>query len=442
MLRKLTISSPVDAYTGIQKQTHGRNVSYDLPDPTLPDVSQWLIGNPNRINLGRIGLRFNDDTLSSSRISNTHQELDFWHGTITSIFTIGGVKVKVVTQGDFNSDAVVFTIDSQLIESGKLKVELDFPYPPIHTAKYKNEVFVGVYDFPTNHSTQLLANLESNTAHIYHDMGSKYYVNLRWPKKASLELKRLGLQGSTDPTAHRYVLSSRHGKTISFVAHFSPDKRVPDLPSTIDRRNRAGWQDYWSQGGFVDLTQSTNPNATELQRRIITSQYHVRVNSAADGEPPQESGLMNNGWYGRCSLTYFHSKLLTKAGKFHMEMVVWHSAHWISWGRDRYFHNIFPAIYEKLLPTSLTRAKKMGWEGARWPKMTETITGRSSPGGINAYLMWQQPHPMYMAMLAFKSKPTQKTLKRWDPILEATADYMASYAWFNQSSGRYDLGPP
>ncbi|KAF4473544.1 six-hairpin glycosidase [Fusarium agapanthi] len=49
---------------------------------------------------------------------------------------------------------------------------------------------------------------------------------------------------------------------------------------------------------------------------------------------------------------------------------------------------------------------------------------------------------MYMAMLAFKSKPIKKTLKRWDLILEATADYMASFAWFNQSSGRYDLGPP
>ncbi|EXL42264.1 hypothetical protein FOCG_15612 [Fusarium oxysporum f. sp. radicis-lycopersici 26381] len=417
---------PVDAYTGVPKETHGRNVSYDLPNPNLPDVSQWLIGNPNRINLGRIGLRFKDDTLSSGSISNTHQELDLWHGAITSTFTIDDTKVKVVTQGDFESDAVVFTIDSELIESGKLEVELDFPYPPIHTTKYKNEVFVGVYDFPTNHSTKLSTNLKHNTAHIYHDLGTNYYVNLRWPKEHSLELKRLELQGSTKPTAHRYVLSSRHGKTIAFVAHFSPDKRVPDLPSTIDRRNRAGWQDYWRQGGFVDLTESTNPNATELQRRIVTSQYHVRVNSAADGESPQESGLMNNGWYG----------------KFHMEMVVWHSAHWISWGRDRYFHNIFPALYEKLLPTSLARAKKMGWEGARWPKMTETITGRSSPGGINAYLMWQQPHPMYMAMLAFKSKPTKKTLKRWDPILEATADYMASYAWFNQSSGRYDLGPP
>lgn len=77
-----------------------------------------------------------------------------------------------------------------------------------------------------------------------------------------------------------------------------------------------------------------------------------------------------------------------------MEMVVWHAAHWSTWGRQKYFDNIFPEIYERLLPSSLARAAEMGWEGARWPKMTELETGFSSPGAINAVLMWQQPHPM------------------------------------------------
>ncbi|KAF5017274.1 hypothetical protein F66182_10811 [Fusarium sp. NRRL 66182] len=417
---------PIDAYTGIPKDTHGRNVSYDIPDPRLPDVSQWLIGNPNRINLGRIGLRYEGVTLKASKISSTHQELDLWSGVITSTFNVDGTKVKVVTQGDFNSDAVAFNIESKLIDMGKLEVEIDFPFPPVHTVKYKYEVFVGVYDFPTNHTTKISPGPSHHTAHIYHDLGMKYYINLRWSDKTVLRLKRLEPQGSTKVTAHRYVLSPNGGDKISFTAHFSPDKKIPDVPASIAKRNTAGWRDYWQEGGFVDLTESTNPNATELQRRIITSQYHVRVNSAADGESPQESGLMNNGWYG----------------KFHMEMVVWHNAHWVSWGRDQYFHKIFPALYEKLLQTSSARAEGMGWEGARWPKMTETITGRSSPGGINAYLMWQQPHPMYMAKLAFKTRPTRETLQRWDPILEATANYMASYAWFNTSSGKYDLGPP
>ncbi|KAK6821309.1 hypothetical protein PG987_015709 [Apiospora arundinis] len=58
--------------------------------------------------------------------------------------------------------------------------------------------------------------------------------------------------------------------------------------------------------------------------------------------------------------------------------------------------------------------------------MTDPVTGRSAPGGINGLLMWQQPHPMYLAMLAYQGSPTRETLERWDPILTATADYMAS----------------
>lgn len=75
----------------------------------------------------------------------------------------------------------------------------------------------------------------------------------------------------------------------------------------------------------------------------------MRVNSAGTGQPPQESGLVNNGWWG----------------KFHLEMVVWHCAHWATWGRQQYFDRIFPAVYESLLPSSMARATRMGWKGAR-----------------------------------------------------------------------------
>jgi hypothetical protein len=49
---------------------------------------------------------------------------------------------------------------------------------------------------------------------------------------------------------------------------------------------------------------------------------------------------------------------------------------------------------------------------------------------------------MYMAELAYQSSPTRETLRRWDRVLTATADYMASFAWSNGTSGHYDLGPP
>ena len=369
-------SGKISDYHGVTMLTHGRNVSYDIPDPKLPAVSQWLIGNPNRINLGRIGLKYLNNTLSAAQIFESYQELELWSGTIKSTFKVDGEMVTVITQGDFDSDAVAFQIDSKLISSGALQVELDFPYPPIHTTTYKYEVFAGVYTFPLNHTTSAEVR-GKDTAHIHHSLQeTEYYINLHWPSSTPLRLSRNPPQGSNSITAHRYTLAStsRKASSLSFTAHFSPDKQKPDLPSIIQKRNKVGWKEYWSEGGFVDVSSSTNPNATELQRRIILSQYHVRVNSAATGQSPQESGLMNNGWYG----------------KFHMEMVVWHNAHWATWGRQKYFDAIFPKLYESLLPSSLARAKSMGWEGARWPKMTDINTGISSPGGVNGLLLWQQ----------------------------------------------------
>ncbi|KAI1639131.1 Six-hairpin glycosidase-like protein [Biscogniauxia mediterranea] len=422
----------ISNYHGVAMLTHGRNVSYDTPDPSLPEASQWLISNPNRINLGRIGLKYLGNTLSKDKVSDPIQKLDLWNGIITSTFSVDGKPVKVITQGDFDTDSVVFQIESQLISSGALEVELDFPYPPIHSTKYKYEVFVGVYDFPENHTTSIHNGSSSDTIHIYHGLqDTSYHMNLRWPSNLPLKLSRDNPEDPSAITAHRYTLSpvpnnGFNPTVMSFSIHFSPEKQIAPLPSTVQRRNSKGWNQYWDQGGFIDLTASSNPKADELQRRIILSQYHVRVNSAADGQSPQESGLMNNGWYG----------------KFHMEMVVWHNAHWVTWGRKKHFDNIFPKLYETLLPSSLARAKSMGWEGARWPKMTEVNTGVNSPGDINGLLIWQQPHPIYLAELAYAAEPTQATLERWDDVITATADYLASYAWKNESSGKYDIGPP
>ncbi|GFF70426.1 hypothetical protein IFM60648_03170 [Aspergillus lentulus] len=409
----------IEDYHGVAMLTHDRNVSYDIPDPGLPQASQWLISNPNRINLGRIGLQYKGEFLTASQISDPRQELDLWSGVITSTFKVDGQLVKVVTQGDLESDSAVFEIQSDLLFSGDLTVGLDFPYPPIHSTKYKYEVFVGSYDFPQNHTTSIVRKTEDR-AHIFHQLQeTTYFVNLRW-FASSLQLSR------ASNATHRYTLAPSSSSILKFTANFALDKQVPDSPSALQHQIPIDWKKYWTRGGFVDLTASSNPKANELQRRIILSLYHVRVNSAAKGQSPQESGLMNNGWYG----------------KFHMEMVVWHNAHWATWGRQEHFDNIFPALYESLLPSSLARAKAMGWDGARWPKMTDIESGISSPGGINGLLMWQQPHPMYLATLAYQASPTRKTLERWDRILTATADYMASYAWKNETSGYYDLGPP
>ena len=95
-----------------------------------------------------------------------------------------------------------------------------------------------------------------------------------------------------------------------------------------------------------------------------------------------------------------------------MEMVIWYLAQWSTWGKQQYFDRIFPEVYETLMPSSVARSKSIGCEGARWPKTTEPETGVNSSGDINAVLMWQQPHPFYLANLAYQARPTQETLRR------------------------------
>ena len=79
----------------------------------------------------------------------------------------------------------------------------------------------------------------------------------------------------------------------------------------IFESSRKGWAEFWRSGAAIDLSQSTDNRWKELERRVVLSQYLMKINEAGS-YPPQESGLVNNGWYGR----------------FHFEMIWWHGVHY------------------------------------------------------------------------------------------------------------------
>jgi hypothetical protein len=149
----------------------------------------------------------------------------------------------------------------------------------------------------------------------------------------------------------------------------------------------------------------------------------MKVNEAGSF-PPQESGLVNNGWFG----------------KFHLEMTWWHAAHWALWNR---FDEMNPSmrLYPQILSRAKERAKSEGYIGAHWPKCIGP-TFMEWPHEIHALLMWQQPHPIFFAELDYRAHPTKATLEKWRPIVEATADFLSSYAFLDKSTNRYVLGPP
>ncbi|KAF2444215.1 hypothetical protein P171DRAFT_432283 [Karstenula rhodostoma CBS 690.94] len=404
----------VSDFTGQYWWTHGRLVNYNQPNPAEKDISQWLIANPHRINLGRIGLWFGGNNVTEDELTNRTQTLDLWEGKISSSFSWNGKSVVVKTIASPDTDTVAVTITSEYLKNGGLGVFFDFPY-----ASGKNKFdapFVGLFNATSNHKTMLRSRKKSAT--ITHTLDATAYdAEIRWSDQG--QIKR------TNNETHQYVLKPRKGcETFAFTATFAPTAaNSPNSFEEVEKSATAWWNDYWSSGAFVSLPISMNSSAKELQRRIILTQYLLAVNGAGK-DPPQESGLVNNGWYG----------------KAHLEMTFWHLAHWTVWNKWNLYDRSIE-VYERFLPSSYDRAKHQGYQGARIGKMFDP-SGRSAPGEINSLLIWQQPHPMWFAENEWRKSPTQKTLQKWDRVLTGVADFMASYAWYNQSTKVYDLGPP
>ncbi|EIN05583.1 hypothetical protein PUNSTDRAFT_54946 [Punctularia strigosozonata HHB-11173 SS5] len=411
-------------YRGVSWWNHDLLVEYMFGGEA--EIQQWLISNPNRANLGRTGLVFFSSNGSvvpvvETELVNIQQELDLWTGTLTSHFTYDGQHINVQVNAHQDTGAVGVQITSPLLHSGRLGLFLDYPWND-GSSKF-SAPFVGIFNATANHTTSLTTGRDLGTnvaAQITHAFAANTFFT-------SLGGDRFSVSRDS-PTAHRYTIrSAANSSTFAFTLHYdvAEPRSIPTAAEIVQSSN-AAWENFWEKSGFVDVySGSTDSRADELQRRIVLSRYLLRVNEAG-GDPPQESGLVNNGWYG----------------KFHLEMFFWHEVHWALWGNWDLLKRATP-VYQRFLPTSVERAQvQQPWSaGARWGKMSDP-SGRSAPGEINELLIWQQVHPLVFAEYQYRAFPNRSTLKEWRDVVVATADWMAAFAWWNQTTKVYDLGPP
>jgi hypothetical protein len=117
----------------------------------------------------------------------------------------------------------------------------------------------------------------------------------------------------------------------------------------------------------------------------------------------------------------------------------WHEAHFALWNRLPLLEKSL-GYYQDILPRAKATAKKQGYAGARWPKMTSP-SGAESPSPVGPFLVWQQPHPIFYAELCYREHGDRATLKKFKDIVFETADFMASYATWDEKTKRYVLGP-
>jgi hypothetical protein len=219
--------------------------------------------------------------------------------------------------------------------------------------------------------------------------------------------------------------AARGAGSFGLTVAFTPAPVAEPLPAFEDasRAARDHWNRFWSTGGAIELSGSTDPRWRELERRIVLSQYLTAI-QCAGRFPPQESGLTFNSW----------------EGKFHLEMQWWHAAHFALWGRLPLLERSL-WYYGAILPKARAAAARQGYAGARWPKMTSP-TGDESPSSVGPFLVWQQPHPIFYAELAWRERPDRATLEKFREVVFDTAEFMASFPVWDAVAQRFVLGPP
>jgi hypothetical protein len=399
--------------------TNGRSVGYLYYEegksrPELKAPAEYLYANPGRLNLGRIGLLLTRKDGRGARLSDLediHQELDLWSGTLLSRFTIEGETVEVRTACHPSNDQLAVAIASPLVGSGRVAVLVAFPYA-------SGEFGGDGADWARPHAHETVMERVGNRRANFHRTldGDSYNAAVSWTGDGSI------LQTGQ----HLYHLSGHPGSdSLEFSAAFAPGAVQSELPTPDSVFNAAAgmWAEFWSSGGTIDLSQSSDGRWRELERRIVLSRYLTRIQSAGS-LPPQETGLTCNSWFG----------------KFHLEMHWWHAAHFALWGHPELLERSLP-YYQRILPKAKESARAQGYKGARWPKCVGPA-GDPAPTYLECFLIWQQPHPISYAELCYRADPRPATLEKYREIVFETAEFMASFAAWDESRGQYRIGPP
>lgn len=360
-------------------------------------AANWFRVNPHRLHLGYIGF----EGLAPEQVTGISQRLDLWQGRIESHFAADGQTVDVVTACHPDRDLVAADIRT----AARIPVVVRFPYP---TGGHCDDATDWTRD-EAHRST--LERQEEGFALIRRTLDeTTYYVTLRF---TGASLAQTGRNRFTlTPTADTYTVE----------AEFLPEASDNPLPGAAATIAAAGdyWRSYWTDGAAVDFSRCKDPRARELERRVVLSQYLLGIQCAGD-YPPQETGLTYNSWFG----------------KFHLEMIWWHEAQFALWGREKLLERAL-GWYASVEPVARRIAQRQGFDGVRWMKMTDP-SGTEAPSKVGSFLIWQQPHLIYLAELVYRANPSEEFLRQYHDLVQNTAAFMASFAEYDGMDNRYIL---
>lgn len=371
--------------------------SCQLKDEFGKAASDYLRANPHRLHLGIVAFK----GMEAKDIADIDQTLDMWTGTITSNYRCQNMPMRVVTTCDAERDMIVANIS----DGAKHGVQILLPYP---TGVHSDDACD--WSEGKSHSVGQV-DLARETAVFRHTLdGQPYYIKLCWKNAFAPNIEKGAI--CITPKGKNWTLS------VEFCKDIPNDKAVNFKQSAAGTERY--WKDYWTLGGAVDFSHCTDERAAELERRVVLSQYLLAI-QCAGSTPPQETGLTYNSWFG----------------KYHLEMIWWHMAHFALWGHADMLERTLP-WYESALGEAQKIAKRQGFRGARWMKMTDP-SAAEAPSNVGSFLIWQQPHIIYLCELLYRAKKDDAIIERYAGLIDETAEFMASFATYDKENDRYIL---
>ncbi len=393
--------------------------------PGNEEVYHWLRQNPHRLNLIRIGLvdyyRHDFQEWQADELTDMTQTLHMEEGLLESNFRRRGRKYHVESLCAADRDLLQFHIQSSSFQEGTA-ILVAFPYG-------SPDISASDWEHPEKHHTAWDGERSCFTRILDHT-------------RLEIMISCLERMDIVPLDEHRYLIRPQQGEELHLMVMFRKladlceDGTLPQDAGEKDgcsyfngltyqevkKATVAAWKDFWHSVGVVDLHASKDARALELERRIVLSQYLMRINSSGS-VPPQETGLTCNSWYG----------------KFHLEMYFWHEAWLPLWGETELLMKSLDWCVEHL-PQARENAARNGYRGARWPKMIAE-DAEDSPSPIAPLLIWQQPHIIYMIYLAYRATGDLNLLKRYEALITESAEFMVDFAWQNPN-GEYELPTP
>lgn len=424
---------------------HGHTELYSVQikdDERGKAACNYFRANPHRLHLGTIGLDFAADKSEPANTESTEgcdspadmsfsdirSTLNLWSGVIDSRFIYRDTAYHIRTACHPERDIIT----ANIISKAHTPLLFSFPYP---TGQHTDDACDRHAD--GKHRSEIV-DLTDTTATLVHIIDSTTYrLVVRWTGHARM-IKR---------AEHRFALIHDEDSlnvTCEFLSGDAKIKTSMPVAEDVFSASQDFWQAFWQEGAAVDFSACTDPRAAELERRVVLSQYLLAVQCAGD-TPPQETGLTYNSWFG----------------KFHLEMIWWHQAHFALWGRPQMLERSL-SWYASALSAARRIAERQGFDGARWMKMTDPAAVEA-PSSVGSFLIWQQPHFIYLSELIRRAYEKTETdgeklnISDWKrhaylqqygtpdyqpgifDLIDATARFMASFATRDSVGGRYVL---